>query len=62
MKTTVISTVSLITGACCLFIFQAGMDWINVGTGLHPAIAFPVAILCPAAMMFGAALIDFNEE
>lgn len=35
-----------LTIACLIIIafitFNMGMDWINIGHGLHPAIAFPI--------------------
>lgn len=44
-----LKSINFITIVCaCLLAFVLcnwGMDWINVGFGLHPAIAFPMAML-----------------
>lgn len=43
-------TVLLTVATLCLA--TLGLDWIEVGQGLHPAIAFPMATICAMALAF----------
>jgi uncharacterized membrane protein (DUF485 family) len=42
--------------------FNLGMDWINFGHGLHPAIAFPIATLAIVMMFILPAIYSKHED
>lgn len=49
----------------CLTCLDLGFNWINEGTGLHPAIAFPVATICfvlIVLMLYLAIHLDHQRE
>lgn len=58
-----IRTILTILLASIVFItFNLGMDYVNLGYGLHPAIAFPIATLAAIAALTVHHWVEINDR